>query len=128
MAAKTPHELHTIFVKAFNAGDIDTLCSLYEDGAKFSQENGEVLQGVPAIREVCKAFLSLNGKMVLDTTYVTQVDDIALLSGAWSLTGSGAGQESALEMSGATSEVARRQADGTWRYLIDYPYGTKQVK
>ena len=27
------------------------------------------------------------------------------------------------EMSATTAEVARRQADGTWRYLIDNPHG-----
>lgn len=28
-----------------------------------------------------------------------------------------------MEFSSRTSEVARHQADGTWRYVIDHPYG-----
>jgi ketosteroid isomerase-like protein len=127
MAARNPQELHRLFVQAFNDRDLDALEALYETEAKLALEDGTVVEGKPAIREVFKGFLALNATMSLETSYATQVGNIALLSGGWHLSGKSAdGQPSDIE--GATAEVARLQSDGTWRYLIDYPYGTKQLK
>ena len=124
MAARNPQELHKLFVQAFNDRDLDGLEELYETEAKLALEDGTVVEGRPAIREVFKGFLALNATMALETSYATQVGNIALLSSKWRLSGkSDDGQQSVIE--GATAEVARLQSDGTWRYLIDYPYGTK---
>jgi ketosteroid isomerase-like protein len=40
----------------------------------------------------------------------------------WTLTGSRQ-DGSPLEMTGQTSDVVRRQADGSWRLAIDNPFG-----
>ena len=66
-------------------------------------------------------FLGLKGTIRLETKTVVQVGELALLHNEWALEGTGAdGQPVAL--AGRTSEVARRQADGSWRYVIDNPY------
>ena len=127
MPAKKPKELHTLFVTAFNAGDIEQLLALYEKDAKLSLEDGAIIEGIAAIREVLKGFLALKGKMVLQTHFATEAGDIALLSGGWTLATTGPDFQP-IEMNGITAEVARRQADGTWKYLIDYPYGTKTTE
>ena len=41
----------------------------------------------------------------------------------WSYDGTGK-DGSAVKMSGSTSDVLRRSADGVWRYVIDNPFGT----
>ena len=124
MAERNPQELHKLFAQAYNARDLDTLESLYETDAKLGLEDGTVVEGSTSIREVLKGFLALNATMAFETSYVTQAGNIALLSGRWSLSGKSADGQP-LDVEGASAEVARLQSDGTWRYLIDYPYGTK---
>ncbi len=51
-----------------------------------------------------------------------QVGDIALITAKWELTGTGADGKP-VQLAGQSFEVARRQADGSWRYLIDSPWG-----
>jgi len=40
MTARTPEEVHRLYEEAFNAGDIDSLLSLYESGATFFAQPG----------------------------------------------------------------------------------------
>jgi ketosteroid isomerase-like protein len=67
LAARTPQELHKLFVEAFNARDLDALEAIYETEAKLALEDGTVVEGRPAIREVFKGFLALNATMSLET-------------------------------------------------------------
>lgn len=49
--------------------------------------------------------------------------DVALLSNRWHMTlGPSDGERAGLE--GTSTEVARRQPDGSWRYVIDDPAST----
>ena len=127
MPAREPKELHTLFVTAFNSGDVEAVLALYEEGAKFAMEDGAIVDNTGQLREVLQGFLALKGKMVLATHFATQAGDIALLSAGWTIAATGPGGEP-IEMNGITAEVARRQSDGTWKYLIDYPYGTRTTE
>jgi len=51
-----------------------------------------------------------------------QAGDTALLVADWRFHGTAA-DGSDVATSGTNIEVARRQPDGNWRYLIDLPYG-----
>jgi len=55
------------------------------------------------------------GPIEMVTQYVIEQGDIALLSNCWTST---VGDD---ELSAVTAEVARRQSDGTWKYIIDNP-------
>ena len=48
--------------------------------------------------------------------------DLAYLSNTWWLTGTGPDGKP-LTMGATTAEVVRRQADSTWRYVIDNVWG-----
>lgn len=109
--------LHAVFAELFNKGDAAGLASLYEAEAVFTPQPGTVLRGIEAIRPAIEAFVNTGFKMTLTTVYLIENGDLGLLSGAWQLKN---GQETA--MSGKTSEVVRRGADGSWRYLIDNPF------
>jgi uncharacterized protein (TIGR02246 family) len=111
-------ELHAKVQTAFNAGDVDALVALYEPDARMFHEDGTVAEGVDAIREVWAGFIALGGQIAMTTRYAVEADEIALLSNSWTFTMDGADVAGAL-----TSEVARRQPDGSWRYVIDNPYG-----
>jgi len=54
--------------------------------------------------------------------HVNAGDLEALLDNDWSFTAKGADGGST-ERAGRALEVVRRQADGTWRFAIDDPYG-----
>jgi ketosteroid isomerase-like protein len=81
-----------------------------------------VAHGVDQIGPVLQGFLDLGGKMVLDTKEVVVVGDLAYLSGRWSLTGTNP-DGTPLELGAVTAEVARRQPDGNWRYVVDNAIG-----
>jgi ketosteroid isomerase-like protein len=49
--------------------------------------------------------------------------DLAYLSNRWSLSGGTMPDGSPAELGAVTAEVARRQPDGTWLYVIDNAWG-----
>jgi hypothetical protein len=53
----------------------------------------------------------------MTTRFAVEQDDVALLSSTWSYDGAG------MTFSATTAEVARRGADGEWKYAIDNPFG-----
>jgi len=57
------------------------------------------------------------GKVIL-------ANDIALLFSKWNLSDP---EGNAVELSGQTSDVVRRQADGSWLFVIDNPFGAAGV-
>jgi uncharacterized protein (TIGR02246 family) len=124
MAASAPVEIHALFEKAFNAGDLPGLMALYEPSASLIPEpGGQPISGTAAIHAALKRFLSLNGRVELQTTYVVQHGDVALLRSAWRLEGTGPDGKP-VRMAHASAEVVRRQADGSWHYVIDHPFGS----
>ena len=112
------------FCAAFNAGDLDGLMALYEpDAIVIPQLGAEPVKGTSAIRSALEGFLALKGKVELETKHVVQHGDIALLRSAWRLKGTGPDGKT-VEMAHGSAEVVRRQRDGSWRYVIDHPFGS----
>ncbi len=122
MAAHKPEEIGQIFCAAFNSGDLDSIMALYEPEAKLVPQPGQVVSGREAIRAALQGFLALKPKMNLEVKRLIQAEEIALLHSQWSLAGTGP-DGSPIEISGKSTEVARRQPDGSWLYLIDNPFG-----
>ncbi len=127
MPASTPEQLHQLFVEYFNEGELNSIISLYELDATFVPFPGDPVNGVAAIREVLKGFLALKGHMQLAVDKVFRTDDLALLFSSWTLAGPGP-DGTPLEMAGQTSDVARRQPDGSWMFVIDNPQGAAATK
>ncbi len=120
MPAHSPGELDQLFSEALNAGDLDALVALYEPQAVFVSEPGQTVTGTAAIREVLSAFVSMKPKITVEVQTVGQLDDLALTTARWEMTGTGPDGQP-IEMSGLSTEVCRRQADGTWLFAIDDP-------
>jgi ketosteroid isomerase-like protein len=78
--------------------------------------------GSAAIRDVLAGFLASRPVMEFDHTYMFVSGDTALARGRWKLTSTGA-DGAAETIVGTSIEVLRRQADGSWRYVIDHPWG-----
>ena len=120
MPAHSPEELDQLFSEALNAGDLDALVALYEPQAVFITDPGKTVTGTAAIREVLSAFVAMKPKITLEVQTVGQLDDLALTSAKWEMAGTGPDSQP-IEMSGCSTEVCRRQADGTWLCAIDSP-------
>jgi uncharacterized protein (TIGR02246 family) len=126
MPATTPEQIHRSFEEAFNAGDLDGLMELYEADAALIAQPGSVAYGSEQARAALQGFLALKGRIMLDTKLVVTVGDLAYLSNTWSLSGTGP-DGNPVTLGATTAEVARRQADGTWRYVIDNAWGDQAV-
>jgi uncharacterized protein (TIGR02246 family) len=126
MPATTPEQIHRLFEDLFNAGDIDGLMELYESDAALIAQPGSVAQGSEQVRAALQSFLALKARITLGTKLVVTVGDLAYLSNTWSLRGTGPDGDP-VALGATTAEVARRQANGTWRYVIDNAWGDQAV-
>ncbi|HEX2183787.1 MAG TPA: SgcJ/EcaC family oxidoreductase [Rubrobacteraceae bacterium] len=123
MDVQSPEEAVRAMVDAFNSRDLDAFMDFYEPGATLVPQPGQVASGAAAIRDAMGGFLALKGRMEVEPELaVVQAGDVALVSGSWTLTGHRSDGEP-VTMSGRVTDVLRRQPDGTWRWVIDVPFG-----
>jgi ketosteroid isomerase-like protein len=123
IATHTPEQVLESIVTGINSGNIESLMPLYENEAAFATGPGSLAHGPTGVREALNGFIAMNGELDIQVTRVLEVDDLALVLGVWSFEGAGPeGEPVRLEASNA--DVLRRQADGTWRFVIDNPWGT----
>lgn len=113
---EAPEAIHQKVQDAFNAGDVDALVDLYEPDAHMVTPNG-VAVGEEAIRANWATLLKLGADMSLTSAYALRNADLALLRNDYVVTGPD------IRLAGSTTEVVRLQPDGTWRYVIDHPFG-----
>ena len=123
MSTATPVQVLESIVSGINSGDLDGLLPLYESEAAFATEPGSLAPGPAGIRDALSGFISMNGTLDLDVTRVLEVDDLALVIGVWSFDGTGPDGEP-VRLEARNADVLRRQTDGTWRFVIDNPWGT----
>ena len=126
MPATTPEQIHRSFEDRFNAGDIDGLMELYEADAALIDQPGNLANGSEQVRAALQGFLALKGRITLDTKLAFSVGELAYLSNTWSLSGTGP-DGNPFVLGATTAEVARRQTDGSWRYVIDNAWGDQAV-
>jgi uncharacterized protein (TIGR02246 family) len=123
MSVSDPAELPHLFAERASAGDIEGLMVLYEDGAMLVGPDGVAAAGRQAIRERLEQLLAARPRITPTHSRAMVVGDIALMSGDWQLRlGTDDGGEASFENS--STEVARRQHDGGWLYVIDDPIST----
>ena len=123
MPAQKPEDCDFLLVEALGKGDLEAALALYEPNASFVLDSGQVVTGAAAIREVMQGFLALKPKFTMEVKAVQNGDEnIALLRGKWNLTGTGPDGKPMI-MSGNSTEVVRRQPDGSWKFIIDNPRG-----
>jgi ketosteroid isomerase-like protein len=120
-----PEALNDLFGAAYNDNDLEGLLALYESDALLDFGAAGLVRGQGAIRAALEPFLALRGRLSYERRFCIVSGDLALLSIAFTLTGGRAPDGSSVEASGATVELARRQPDGTWKYVIDLPNGVR---
>jgi len=123
MSTGTPEQVLASVVEGINTGNLDMLMALYEPEAAFATQPGSLAHGLPAIREALGRFVAMAGKLNLTVTRVLEVNDLALVTGVWTFTGTGPDGQ-LVQLLAKNADVLRRQADGSWRFVIDNPWGT----
>jgi ketosteroid isomerase-like protein len=115
VAAKTPEEINDLFIRYMREGDMDSVLSLYDDEVAFANREGVVKLGKDALRQELASFVQHRQVFEFDIRRVIRAGDVALVHNLWSTT-------SPPVPSGYALEVARRQPDGSWRWLIGEPF------
>src|SRR4051812_12860444 len=113
-------DIHPAVEAGGNNQELDALMALYEPDASMVVLDGSTVIGTEAIREQWAGVLEMKGQMTLRSRYAIEAGDLAILSNEWTLT---AGDQS---LSAVTAEVARRQPDGGWLYVIDHPFASME--
>lgn len=107
--AAQPEDLGRYFLERANAGDVEGLVALYEPGAVLALPPGQLATGHDQIRQVYTELLASRPSFgSAGQQPVIRNGDLALTS-------------TRLPGGGATVEIARRQPDGSWRWVIDQP-------
>ncbi len=106
---RDPQDLARLLVARANSGDVEGMIQLYAPDAVMNLSSGQQAVGQDAIREFYTGLISSGRKFSLGEQRPAIVNgDVALTS-------------TRLPTGAVTAEVARRQADGSWRWVIDQP-------
>ena len=119
---KHAEDIHRLFAEAVNASNLDALVALYEPDAAVIERTGERTEGVDNIRQHLAHLLTMRPRITIQGSRVHRKGDLALLSSHWIATATAPdGSPVRMEFHGA--ELAREQPDGTWRLILDNPWG-----
>jgi uncharacterized protein (TIGR02246 family) len=119
----TPEKFLESYVDHFNKGNISSILTLYESDASFALQPGKVVKGQESIHDSLKTFIDMKGRLESNIKRVLKSSDIALVITEWSFNGT-APDGKAVTLMGKATDVLRQQTDGTWRIVIDNPWGT----
>lgn len=124
MSRETPEQVLESIVDGINTGNVDALLTLYESDAAFATQPGSLARGLSGVRESLSAFTAMKGTLDLKVTRVLEAGELALVAGVWSFAGTGPDGQP-VTLTGRNADVLRRQSDGSWRFVIDNPWGTE---
>ena len=105
--ARDPQDLERLLVARQRAGDVEGMLALFEADAVVDSGDGRLKRGHEAIRKFYVELVASGRKFEFGEQRP------ALTSGDLALTSTRSRNGS------VTAEVARRQADGTWLWVID---------
>jgi ketosteroid isomerase-like protein len=122
MIADSPGHAVEILDEAFNRGDLDAVLNFYEANAVVVREPGRLARGHVEIRDFFTGAMQSGAHAKQLKTSIIEADGVALFLSRWTLNLPDAEQGTTNREFTATT-VLRRQADGTWKALIDNPIG-----
>jgi uncharacterized protein (TIGR02246 family) len=123
MSKVTPEEVLRSVTECINTGNLDSLMMLYESDACFASRPGQSIKGRDGIHQSLQGFVDMQGKLESKIKRVFQTSDLALVISEWSFSGTGP-DGNPVNLASIATDVLRQQSDGTWRVIIDNPWGT----
>ena len=105
--ARDPQDLERLLVARQWAGDVDGMVALFAAQAVIDCGDGVMLRGREAIRAYFAEYVRSGRKFQAGTQRP------AIVNGDWALT------STRLPDGDVTAEVAQRQSDGSWLWVID---------
>ena len=105
--ARDPQDLERLLVSRQHAGDVEGMVALFEADAVIDSSDGRLMRGRSAIEAFFAEQVAAGRKFQIGEQRP------ALVNGELALT------STRLPDGSVTSEVARRQSDGTWLWVID---------
>ncbi len=115
MPATSPEQICHLFQQYMAEGDIEALLNIYDPEAVFLNSSGEIKHGKQGLRAELAPFASAKATFDFRIKQIIQSGDIALMHTQWTVS-------SPQPFSTYAIEVARRQPDGTWCWLIGDPF------
>lgn len=108
--ARSPEDLTRLFVKRANDHDAAGLAALYEQGAVLAYPPSKTTVGREAIRQLYEQMVASVPRFEPEDSLPTlRADELALTS------------TRRRDGKGLRIQVARRQPDGTWLRILDWP-------
>ena len=121
--SSNPVDVVAKLVESINQGNVDAAVACYEAQGALVVQPGTVAQGAQALRQALAGFIALKPTLTTESYEVIQTGDLLLYLSAWKLTGKDP-QGKNVKMAGNSSDILRRQSDGSWRIVLDNPWGT----
>ncbi len=106
----------------FHAKNIEGVMNAYEGAATVVFEPGKAVSDSGTIRAVFPEWFALNPTFTYSGHEAYVNGDLALHIAPWTMTGT-APDGQAIQQSGLSVAVLRKQADGSWKLVIDNPHG-----
>jgi len=107
LLASDPQDLERLLVSRQNAGDVDGMAALFEPDAVLDCGTGQLLHGREAIRKYFSEVVATGHKYKMGAQRAAMVCGDLALTSTRGLDGE------------VTAEVARRQSNGSWLWVID---------
>ncbi|MEZ4867173.1 MAG: SgcJ/EcaC family oxidoreductase [Caldilineaceae bacterium] len=124
MPVEQPDELYERFAAALNGNDLEGIVALFDPAGQTIPQPGQPPVGGEGVRVVMAQCLALKPQIRYEKMNIIEADDIALLRSQWRLRVTPPGGQ-LMEVTGQGLQVARKQADGSWRILIDNPWAAE---
>jgi uncharacterized protein (TIGR02246 family) len=115
MLANSPEDTCRLFQQSMAAGDLDAVLSVFDPEAVLVNPSGEIKQSRDGLRQELAPIAAMKPRVASTIKQVIRSGDIALMHTEWQMS-------FPLPMSMYAIAVARRQPDGTWRWLIGDPF------
>jgi ketosteroid isomerase-like protein len=118
-----PEDIIPSLVARFNSGDVNEHMDLYGPDVVFVANDGRLITDRAEIAATIGRDIALGLQLATNVRHVFVAGDTAQIIVDWSIAGKGPDGED-VKLGGSACDIARRGADGFWRYLIDNNQGT----
>lgn len=110
------------FQNCIRNGDVEGALSSFDEEAIYVTEAGKYVEGKAEIKERLEFLCGIKPDLQALRSASFTIGDIASWVDEWTLKAT-LPDGTKLDLKGISSDVMKRQKDGTWAYLIDNPYG-----